>query len=93
MLRIETKDPYNNHEYVDLGLPSGTKWAKMNVGAKSVTDHGLYFAWGEVIGYTNADSSKKFTLDDYKFYSDGAMSKYNDNDKKKVLESIDDAAT
>ena len=27
------EDPYNGHEYVDLGLPSGTKWATMNVGA------------------------------------------------------------
>lgn len=40
------------YEYVDLGLPSGTLWAKMNVGAKSETDAGLYFAWGETQGYT-----------------------------------------
>ena len=26
-------DPYNGHEYIDLGLPSGTLWAKCNVGA------------------------------------------------------------
>lgn len=25
------KDPYNGYEYVDLGLPSGTLWAKCNV--------------------------------------------------------------
>jgi len=37
---------------VDLGLPSGTKWANMNVGAEAVTDYGTYFAWGETIGYT-----------------------------------------
>ena len=33
--------------YVDLGLPSGTKWATMNVGANSPEDYGDYFAWGE----------------------------------------------
>ena len=32
---------------VDLGLPSGTKWAKMNIGAKNPWDYGDYFAWGE----------------------------------------------
>ena len=42
----------NGFEYVDLGLPSGTLWATMNVGASSETDYGLYFAWGETQGYT-----------------------------------------
>ena len=37
----------NAHEWVDLGLPSGTKWATMNVGADSPEDYGDYFAWGE----------------------------------------------
>lgn len=36
------------HEYVDLGLPSGTLWATMNVGASSPEDYGDYFAWGEI---------------------------------------------
>lgn len=35
-------------EYVDLGLPSGTLWAKCNVGATSETDYGDYFMWGSV---------------------------------------------
>ena len=35
------------HAYVDLGLPSGTKWATCNVGADSPEDYGDYFAWGE----------------------------------------------
>lgn len=39
-------DPYNGHTYVDLGLPSGTKWATMNVGATSVTDYGNYYMYG-----------------------------------------------
>ena len=45
-------DPYNGHEYVDLGLPSGLKWATCNVGATSPEQSGLYFAWGETTGYT-----------------------------------------
>lgn len=39
--------PGDNHEYVDLGLPSGTLWATMNIGANSPEEHGDYFAWGE----------------------------------------------
>lgn len=42
----ETTDPANGHEYVDLGLPSGTKWATMNVGASSATDYGNYYMYG-----------------------------------------------
>ena len=33
-------------EYVDLGLPSGTLWAKCNIGAPTETDYGDYFMWG-----------------------------------------------
>lgn len=40
-------DPYAGHEYVDLGLPSGTKWATMNVGASSETDYGYYYQYGK----------------------------------------------
>ena len=36
----------NGHSYVDLGLPSGLKWAKCNVGAASETEYGDYFMWG-----------------------------------------------
>ena len=35
------------HEYVDLGLPSGTLWATCNVGADTPEGYGYYFAWGE----------------------------------------------
>ena len=35
------------HEYVDLGLPSGIKWATCNVGASYPEENGEYFAWGE----------------------------------------------
>lgn len=37
----------NGHEYVDLGLPSGTLWATMNVGAVSDTDYGDYYMYGK----------------------------------------------
>ena len=36
-----------DHEYVDLGLPSGTLWATCNVGASTPEGCGDYFAWGE----------------------------------------------
>ncbi len=36
-----------NHEYVDLGLPSGTLWATCNIGANAPEEYGDYFAWGE----------------------------------------------
>ena len=37
----------NGHEYVDLGLPSGTLWATCNIGADTPEGYGSYFAWGE----------------------------------------------
>ena len=40
-------DRYMGHAYVDLGLPSGTKWATMNVGAESETDYGNYYQYGK----------------------------------------------
>ena len=42
----EEKKPCTSNEYVDLGLPSGLKWAKCNVGAATETDYGDYFMWG-----------------------------------------------
>lgn len=38
----------NGHEWVDLGLTSGTRWATANVGASKPQDYGNYYAWGEV---------------------------------------------
>ncbi len=46
-------------DYVDLGLPSGLKWATYNVGASSPEEYGKYYAWGKVIPkteYTQANS-------------------------------------
>ncbi len=39
---------HNGHEFVDLGLPSGLKWATCNVGATKPEEYGDYFAWGEI---------------------------------------------
>lgn len=38
----------NGHEYVDLGLPSGTLWATCNVGADLPEEPGEFYAWGEL---------------------------------------------
>ena len=47
----------DGHDYVDLGLPSGTLWATCNIGADSPEDYGLYFAWGETVPYGGTDES------------------------------------
>lgn len=88
-------DPYNGHVYVDLGLPSGTLWATMNVGANSETDTGLYFAWGETTGYNinQVGTDKQFTWNDYKYgTSSDDLTKYNSTDGKTELDLEDDAA-
>lgn len=46
-IQKSTSNMANGHEYVDLGLPSGLKWATCNVGANKPEDYGDYFAWGE----------------------------------------------
>jgi len=93
-------DPYNGHAYVDLGLPSGTKWATMNVGANYETDYGLYFQWGDTQGYTAeqvgiGEGQKEFGWADYKFNPSGdgsTFTKYTGSDGKTVLDLEDDAA-
>ena len=93
-------DPYNGHAYVDLGLPSGTKWATMNVGATKPEEYGLYFAWGDTQGYTadqvgSGEGKKAFKWADYKWSDNGSssvMTKYNATDGKTILDSEDDAA-
>ena len=47
---------FNKDDVVDMGLPSGTSWAKHNIGATKETDYGWYFAWGERMGYENANA-------------------------------------
>lgn len=86
---------------VDLGLPSGTKWAAYNIGAESPTDLGDYFAWGEIDGYKNGKT--KFEWGTYKHCMgyDNTLTKYCNNsnygylsfyDGKKELLDEDDAA-
>ncbi len=79
--------PGETHEYVDLGLPSGLKWATCNVGANSPEDYGYYFAWGEV------EPKTAYYWDTYKYYDDSNLTKYTSNDSKTVLDPEDDAAT
>ena len=76
-------------EAVDLGLPSGTMWANMNVGAEKPEDYGLFFAWGEVLGYTSdVSDGHVFDWASYKWMNEGQSSelqinKYQVADKKK----------
>lgn len=37
----------NGHDWVDLGLPSGTRWATCNVDATSAEQPGKHYSWGE----------------------------------------------
>ena len=47
---IKPDNTPNGVTAIDLGLPSGTKWANMNIGAKSISSYGDYFAWAETKG-------------------------------------------
>lgn len=82
---------------MDLGLPSGTKWATCNVGASKPLDYGLYFQWGDTVGYTedqvgNGDGKKMFAenYSDYKWGARPFFTKYNAYGA--TLELEDDAA-
>ena len=67
----ETKAP-EGAEAVDLGLPNGTKWANMNVGAERPEDYGLYFAWGETEGYgSDTGDGRSFDWASYKWMNEG----------------------
>ena len=88
----------NSHEYVDLGLPSGTKWATCNVGATTPEDYGDYFAWGET-STKNTYSWATYSLCNG---SQNTLTKYCNNssygnngftDALTTLEASDDAAT
>ena len=54
--------PDNKHPHmIDLGLPSGTKWACCNVDADKPEEYGGYFAWGET------EEKEAYTLSNYQF--------------------------
>ncbi|MBQ5713706.1 MAG: Ig-like domain-containing protein [Bacteroidaceae bacterium] len=88
-----TTDNKDTHEYVDLGLPSGTLWATCNVGASRPEEYGDYFAWGETEPKTN------YSWETYKYCkgTNNTMTKYcaryGSVDYKVELEPSDDAAT
>ena len=48
-----------NVAYVDLGLPSGLKWAQCNLGANSPGEIGDFYAWGETEPYYNEGYATK----------------------------------
>ena len=87
----------DGHDYVDLGLPSGTLWATCNVGADSPEELGDYFAWGET------DTKDMYDWKNYKYSTSVnevyILTKYCTNstygtvDSLTVLEPSDDAAT
>ena len=88
----ENVDPYNGHEYVDLGL--SVKWATCNVGASKPEEYGDYFAWGET------QPKDYYSLGTYKWCNGSydtftkycTDSSYGTIDNKTVLEASDDAA-
>ena len=94
---------YNGHDYVDLGLPSGTLWATCNVGASYPEENGCLYAWGEVTG--SCEGKDRFSWSTYK-YNNGMLcdqlTKYNFDpdigyngftDNLGTLDPTDDAAT
>ncbi len=58
------------HEYVDLGLPSGTLWATCNIGTSSPYETGPYFAWAEV------EPKDIFSWFNYAYYEDYVIHDY-----------------
>ena len=57
-----TEGTTNGHDWVDLGLPSGLKWATCNVGATAPEQYGDYYSWGEVETKTAYNSNNCSTM-------------------------------
>ncbi len=74
-ITVSNDGPIGDHEWVDLGLPSGTLWATCNVGANSPEDYGDHFAWGETTPKNN------YSWSTYKYCkgSQYTMTKYCNN--------------
>ena len=83
---------YNGHPYIDLGLPSGLKWATCNVGAMNPWEYGGYYAWGEI------EEKDVYNQESYKYSWPRRYSKYANDafceviDNKWTLEQKDDVA-
>ncbi len=90
----------NVHTWVNLGLPSGIKWASCNVGAEKPEDYGNYYAWGEILPkedyswitykYANGTSWEDPKLT--KYCNDASYGDNGFTDNKTTLEPEDDAA-
>lgn len=56
----DNNNDFYKYEAIDLGLPSGLKWATCNVGAELPEEYGNYYAWGETESkdiYNNSTSN------------------------------------
>ena len=92
-----TEDDITKGDYVDLGLPSGLKWATCNLGATKPCEYGLLYQFGRVDGYAYGDTNNHFrtmeqnTADTGSQYIPATTSgkKYYDSN---VLDPADDAA-
>ena len=82
------------HEWVDLGLPSGTLWATCNVGANAPEEFGDYFAWGEIApkDYYDWNTYKWCDNSGYSLTKYCTDSYYGTVDNKTELDPEDDAA-
>ncbi len=86
-------------EFVDLGLPSGNKWATCNIGAGAPEERGNYYAWGETSNKTNYDLSTYAYCEEannnnlIKYCTDPEMGYNGFVDSLTWLEPSDDAAT
>ena len=93
--------PDVEHEYVDLGLPSGTLWATCNIGATAPEGYGDYFAWGETKAKSVYNWEKykyaKGCFDEYplltKYCTDDSYGNNGFEDNLTLLQPGDDAAT
>ena len=91
-----TSGMLNGHEWVDLGLPSGTKWATCNVGASKPEEYGNYYAWGETTPKDTYNWGTYRYLNSNKRTKYCSRAEYGNNgftDALTTLEAIDDAAT
>ena len=84
----------NGHYWVDMGLPSGIKWATCNVGANYSSQRGSRFAWGETFARENVENPPYtwFNSATGKFTKYVIDSRYGNVDNLTTLESGDDAA-
>lgn len=72
--------------FVDLGLPSGTLWAKCNLGAATEYNIGNFYAWGETSPKSN------YSWNNYAFGIESNLTKYNPSDYLTALQNADNPA-